>query len=422
MAFGIVQHAKVGALTGTATQTISLTNPVTSGNRLILGVVEWDGTHIVTSITDNLGETWNGPLTRTADADSTDTTLWDAVVTVAGTITVTCHANGGTANQWSVFLVEVSGLSTATSGYLDGTAHAIGNSTGPAASGAASPAATANGEFAIGLAGDGGYSDSGSMGNVAGAWTKLDTTVPGSNAEGTFGYLTAGTTSGTGPNFQTGTLGSSHPWAADVAVFKLAGVATSPPIQARGRLVPTLPIRRPRATVAAIAGPAQPPVAQREILRRTALALRGRATVAAAAGPAIPPTAATTHLKRVVATPAAHARVAAPAGPAAAPTPARGRLVPRVIVLRSRVLVAPTTGARPPTAAAGRLVIVRATPRGRALAAGAGPAALSPTLARRQLLVATLPRPISRSTVAPVYVAQVYVGGWWWKLLLLRVP
>jgi hypothetical protein len=223
-AFNIEQHAKVGALAGGTTQAISLTNPVVVGRRLILGISAWDSSHTVTSITDGLGNSWPAsPLARTADGDLTDATIWDVPITVGGSLTVTGHAGGSM--QWSMFLIEVSGLSSATTSYTDGLASATGAS-GTPSSGAASPTAGADAEFQVGLYADGGYNDTGPA-TLASGWTVIDTTCPGtSDAEGTMGYLTAGTTNGVGANFQTS--GSvSHNWAALTAVFKLAPPAAA---------------------------------------------------------------------------------------------------------------------------------------------------------------------------------------------------
>lgn len=237
MAWGFVQEAQGSSATAGSTFGVAFTTSnVVANNRMLVGVACWNSTApTVTSITDSAGNTWNGPLKRITLSDGTDVTVWDAVITAGGGTkpTVTAHINQASGNEIALFILEYSGLSTATTGYTDGVAgqsNSVNSTTlTTVSSGATSPVAGASSELAIGFFGDGG--DSGVTLNPGSGWTQRGTSIlSGSTSEGA--WEDENSTSGAGSNAQWSyqqNTGGTVPVAVIAVIIKLAGAAAASP-------------------------------------------------------------------------------------------------------------------------------------------------------------------------------------------------
>jgi hypothetical protein len=174
MPWGTVQnnHAKNMGNNVTST-TFAVTSPVTLGNRLFLGSC-LSGANSVVSVSDDLGNTWIGPHMRISDGTG-DTTTWDTVVTVDGSMTITLtFASSIVAMTIWLAVAEFSGLTAATDSYLDGLSGT--SSAGNTQASGQTQAAASDGELAIGWM-------SGTSGNPiftpGSGWTTLDTQTSG---------------------------------------------------------------------------------------------------------------------------------------------------------------------------------------------------------------------------------------------------
>ncbi|MDQ4212833.1 fibronectin type III domain-containing protein [Microbacterium sp. ASV81] len=142
---------------GTATRTVTMSNAITVGDRLIVEVGVWSGANATASaVTDSAGNTYT-ELQHFIGSEHTEQSVWSAPITAGGgtkpTITVT--ATGST--DMGIAALEYTGLSTAAG---TGAVQASKTATGTAAStttvtSGATAAATANG-LALGF-----YTDSG---------------------------------------------------------------------------------------------------------------------------------------------------------------------------------------------------------------------------------------------------------------------
>jgi hypothetical protein len=235
VAWGLVQGAS--GTTGVSASTFGVafaTSNIVANNRILVAIAIWNASATtITSVTDSAGNTYNGPVARAAVSDNTDVTLWDAVITAgAGTKpTVTGHASAATL-EWAIVIREFSGLSTATSGYLDGVNHNTG-ATGNATSSASTPAPGASNELAVGVYGDGGNNDGVTAGS---GWANLlFSGAASTTAESA--QETQNSTSGTGSTATFTLSPSGSPWGCLVAIYQLAaaggGVAV-PPIYGYG--------------------------------------------------------------------------------------------------------------------------------------------------------------------------------------------
>lgn len=143
---------------GSATRTISMTNPIVAGDRLIVEVGVWSSTHAIASaVTDSAGNTYTEALHFTA-SDATEESVWTAPITAGGgtrpTITVTTTASA----DIGIAALEYSGLSLAAgTGAIDVSQSASGKAAAATTvfSGA-TPAATGSG-LALGFYADSGF-------------------------------------------------------------------------------------------------------------------------------------------------------------------------------------------------------------------------------------------------------------------------
>jgi hypothetical protein len=142
-----------------ATRAVTTASATVAGNRLVVEVGAWSyGSATTSTVTDNAGDTFVKLLSFTA-SDHTEMSVWTAVVKTGGTKpTVTATATASA--DLGVLVLEYSGLSTVTDAtVLDQQAHATGttSSAGTVSSGTTA-AGTADGELALGLYADSGFS------------------------------------------------------------------------------------------------------------------------------------------------------------------------------------------------------------------------------------------------------------------------
>ncbi len=162
---------------GSASTSVTLTSPVTTGNRVVVEVATWSsGSAKANGVTDSAGNTYT-ELTHFTASDHTELSVWSAPITAGGggALTVTANATGSA--DIGVGALEYSGLSTAAgSGVLDVQATASGSTSG-AATVASGPTAAvgADSELALGF-----YADSG-FGDTIGAGTGFSSRVNVSN-------------------------------------------------------------------------------------------------------------------------------------------------------------------------------------------------------------------------------------------------
>ena len=149
---------------GSAKANISVTTTanVTTGNRLVVEVAEWNSVNSTTaSVTDSAGDTFTELTTVTA-SDGTQLSVWTAPITHSGgtkpTVTATPSANA----DMGIAVLEYSGLSTAAgAGAVDQMASATGTTpSARAVSSGATMATTAPNELSVGFYSDSGFGDS----------------------------------------------------------------------------------------------------------------------------------------------------------------------------------------------------------------------------------------------------------------------
>ena len=226
MAWALVQTANgIGSNLGTSFSLAWTTTNITTNNRILLATSVWvNGGITITSVTDSAGNAYN-LVKRVTQADATDTTIWEAVITAGGGTKPTVTVNGsGSAGEWSIAMAEYSGLSTvAGSSAYDGTAGSTAG-TGNASSGATTPAPTASNELAFGSYGDGGNLTTISAGT---GWTNFVSTGPQS-ATSESAIEDQNSTSGTGSNATFTLSPTGSPWAAIAVIMQLAAAPAAP--------------------------------------------------------------------------------------------------------------------------------------------------------------------------------------------------
>jgi hypothetical protein len=134
---------------------------ITAGNRLIVEVGIWNSRNATAkSVTDSAGNTYTELLHYTA-SDGTEQSIWTAPITAGGGTKPTVTATPTSAADVGLAVMEYSGLSTASgTGVLDQETFTTGTTSSAATvTSGATPAATANGELAIGFYTDSGFGD-----------------------------------------------------------------------------------------------------------------------------------------------------------------------------------------------------------------------------------------------------------------------
>src|SRR2546429_6638962 len=155
---------------GSAPRAVTMPSVPTAGNRLVVEVGVWNSSNAtVGAVTDNAGDTFVKVLSFTA-SDHTELSVWTAPVATGGT-KPTITAKATSAADLGVLALEYSGLSTvADATAVDVQAYNSGTTSGAATvSSGATPAATADGELAIGFYADSGFGDTLSAGS---GWTQ----------------------------------------------------------------------------------------------------------------------------------------------------------------------------------------------------------------------------------------------------------
>ena len=216
---------QTSARTVASSLTLTPTQVVTVGNRLIVQVGVWSASNATTSaVTDSAGNTYTKLVAFTA-SDHTEMSVWSAPITAGGgtkpTVTVTASGSADIGGS----LVEYSGLSTASgTAAVDQSKTATGNTTSAAtvASGATA-ATTAGPELAVGFYADSGFGDSLTAGS---GWTQRVNVSPTGDME--FVVEDQIVAAGATPNATFGT-GGSTPWLAAAIVFKAAGPSLTAP-------------------------------------------------------------------------------------------------------------------------------------------------------------------------------------------------
>ncbi|HEY5115468.1 MAG TPA: fibronectin type III domain-containing protein, partial [Nakamurella sp.] len=199
-----------------ASLTLTPTQAVTAGNRLIVQVGVWSATNATASaVTDSAGNTYTKLAAFTA-SDHTEMSVWSAPVTAGGGTkpTVTVTATGSA--DIGASLVEYAGLSTAGgTAAVDQSKTATGNTSGAATvSSAATAATTAGPELAVGFYADSGFGDTLTAGS---GWTPRVNVSPTTDMELLVEDQTVA--AGATPNATIGT-GGNTPWLAATIVFK----------------------------------------------------------------------------------------------------------------------------------------------------------------------------------------------------------
>jgi hypothetical protein len=192
---------------------------VTVGDRLVVEVMAWSGSHATTSgVTDSAGNTYVELLHTTA-SDGTELSVWTAPIVAGGgtkpiiTAKVTASADIGVA------ALEYSGLSTVSdASVLDVSKTATGSTTSAATVSSGATAATSSSqELAIGLYADSGFGDTLTAGT---GFTSRVNVSPTGDAEMLVEDQLAA--AGATPNASAGT-GASTIWLMDTVVLKSAG-------------------------------------------------------------------------------------------------------------------------------------------------------------------------------------------------------
>jgi hypothetical protein len=208
-----------------ATSSIAVTpgSNLTTGNRLVVEVGAWSGSHATTaSVSDSAGDAFTELLHFTA-SDGAEMSIWSAPITGGGGTRPIITAKPTAAADMGIGAVEYSGLSSvADSSVVDQSAHATGTTSGAATvSSGATGATTAPNELAIGFYADSGFSDT----LAAGApYTARINMSPTSDIEAMAEDQVVA--QGTTPNAGVVT-GAKTVWLAATLVLK-SGVATPP--------------------------------------------------------------------------------------------------------------------------------------------------------------------------------------------------
>ena len=140
---------------------VTLTSPVTNGNRVIVEVATWSsGSAKASGVTDSAGNTYT-ELTHFTASDHTELSVWSAPITAGGGGALTVTANTSATADVGVTALEYSGLSSAAgTGVLDVQATATGSTSGAATvSSSGTPAVGASSELALGFYADSGFGD-----------------------------------------------------------------------------------------------------------------------------------------------------------------------------------------------------------------------------------------------------------------------
>jgi hypothetical protein len=153
-----VQSATAHGLNKT-TLTVTPTNAVTAGNRLIVEVGLWNYTDpTATSVTDSAGNVYTEVLHFVA-SDGTEQSIWTAPITAGGGTKPVVTARSSVTADVGVVVLEYSGLSSAAgAAAVDVSASRSGTTSSAASvSSRATAAATASGELALGFYADSGF-------------------------------------------------------------------------------------------------------------------------------------------------------------------------------------------------------------------------------------------------------------------------
>lgn len=371
MSWGFVQ-AQEGYLSNGTTLTITFTSNCTTNNRIIVAIGLGNNVgSTINTISDGAGNTYNQDITL---AGINTGYIYSANVTSGGgtKIAVTVTVTGGP-DDMPVWILEYSGLSTATNAVDVSGSTDSGGTASTTHSATTSASTTANNELVFFFNHDDGAGGS----QTAGSGLTLRGT------DTTNAYTTSvGDKIGTSGATQTGsvTTGNSITYTCYVVVYKLA-----PPgvVSAIGVIFPRIQ-NLPTTPVVGL-GPAtfylpqNPPV-----------------IAPAAAAPVL---TAKSILKITLPTPKSKARVAG-AGPLAARSiNIKERLVAVVATPKSRAKAASVVSRVLPPAIRGRLIVFFPGFRARARVAGTGPLAAMPT-GIRERLVAVVTTPKSKSKLA----------------------
>jgi hypothetical protein len=197
---------------------VTPTNPISSGNRLIVEVGIWNpSAGTTTSVTDSAGNTYV-ELTHFTASDHTEMSIWTAPITTGGATKPTITAHASSTADLGIAVSEYSGLSPVTdTTIIDQSATATGKTTVAAAvSSGSTPGTTTNSELAIGFYADSGFGDTLTPGN---GYTQRSNLSPANDME----LLTEDTivTTGANPAAPTNT-GPNTIWLAATLVLKHA--------------------------------------------------------------------------------------------------------------------------------------------------------------------------------------------------------
>ena len=148
---------------GLSKANLSVTMPanVTTGNRLVVEVADWNSGHATTaSVTDSAGDTFTEVTTATG-SDGTQLSVWTAPITQSGGTEPTIIAKPTANADMGIAVLEYSGLSTAAGiAAVDQVASATGTTTtARAVSSGSTPPTTAPNELSVGFYADSGFGD-----------------------------------------------------------------------------------------------------------------------------------------------------------------------------------------------------------------------------------------------------------------------
>jgi hypothetical protein len=144
---------------GTATRGVTVPNAVTVGNRLVVEVGIWAGSHpTISGVTDSAGNTYTKVLAFLNPSDSTEESIWTAPITAGGGTKPTITATATASADIGVAVLEYAGLSTTAGvGAVDVATSAAGSTSAAASVFSGATSATTNNGLAIGFYADSGF-------------------------------------------------------------------------------------------------------------------------------------------------------------------------------------------------------------------------------------------------------------------------
>lgn len=225
MAWSVVQKRSNTPSTAALSQALAFTgNLASSSNLLVVGVSASGASLPTLSVTDSASNTYTELLTSTETGDNQRASVFTAPITAGvGTApTVTVHGSVSASYKFAIF--EVSGIQNA----IDKSATNNATTSPTNAVSGQTAATTAASEWAVAVYGDSGIDTSLAIGGTSetpsSGWTDDGTTGNNASQNGSIQHVDSGAS---GTQIQAAWTSSGSPYAALVAVFKLAAAQTA---------------------------------------------------------------------------------------------------------------------------------------------------------------------------------------------------